>query len=181
MKADSSPILVTGAAGCIGAWTVACLALWTPLRLILLGSVAVCAATVAFVLLDDRSEQAVMALKTANEAARKALAERRIEVAHEQLAAAVVALDTLDRHNDPLAREIRQLHREATALRDVLPISPLQVVAEADAAHAGGRDEQWQHTFRAQYRNRWLIVDGPVQRQAVSIFWPRIIAGSCAG
>ncbi|MBL8850190.1 MAG: hypothetical protein JNG89_10925, partial [Planctomycetaceae bacterium] len=48
-------------------------------------------------------------------------------------------------------------------LRDVLPISPLQVVAEADEAQQAGRGEQWQSRFQTQYRNRWLIIDGPVQ------------------
>jgi len=146
-------------------WLLAFLALWTPLRLILLGSIAVCAATAAYVLLDSKSEQAVMDLKAANEAARKALEERRIDVAQEQLTVAVAALEKLDRHDDPLAREIRQLHREATAIRDTLPISPLQVVAEADAKQESGQGDQWQQTFRTQYRSRWVIIDGLVQRQ----------------
>ena len=147
----------------LGVWFMAFLALWTPLRLILLACVGICAATIAFVVFSDRSEQAVADLKAANEAARTALAERRIDEAHLQLAAAVKALDTLDRHDDPLAQELRQLLRETNAIRDVLPISPLQVVAEADEAQQNGRGEQWQSRFQTQYRNRWLIIDGPVQ------------------
>lgn len=150
----------------VQAWALAFLALWTPLRLILLGSLAVCGATVAYVMLGDRSEQAVLDLKVSNEAARKALGDRQIEAAHEHLSAAVAALDKLDRHSDPLALEIRQLHRETGAIRDALPISPLQIVAEADAAHESGQGDKWQQTFRTQYRNRWMIVDGLVQRQS---------------
>lgn len=151
----------------VHAWFVAFLALWTPLRLILLGCVVITAATIAFVKLSDRSEQAVMELKVANEAARKALEERKIDEAHLQLAVAVEALDTLKRHDDPLSREIRQLYRESTAMRDVLPISPLQVVAEAEDAQQSGHGAEWQGTFQTQYRNRWLIIDGPVQIETV--------------
>jgi len=147
-------------------WVLAFLALWTPLRLVMLGSVAVCGATAAYVLLSDRSEQTVAELKTANEAARKFLKDRQMVAAREQLAAAVVALDKLDRRDDALAREIRQLHREVGAISDALPISPLQVVVEADAAYEQGGGEKWQDTFRTQYRNRWMIMDGFVQRQS---------------
>ena len=73
----------------------------------------------------------------AAEAARKALQERQIAAAHEHLTVAVAALDKLQRRDDPLAREIRLLHRESTAIRDALPISPLQMVVEADTAQVG--------------------------------------------
>lgn len=145
-------------------WVLAFAAIWTPLRLILLGCVAICAATVLYVLSSDRSEQAVMDLKSANEAARKALTAHQIDDAARHLTAAVVALDRLDRHDDPLAREIRQLNREAIAIRDSLPVSPLQIVAEAETAHAAGQGEQWDATFRTQYRGRWMIIDGTVRR-----------------
>ncbi|MFO1095577.1 MAG: hypothetical protein U0992_20080 [Planctomycetaceae bacterium] len=145
-------------------WAQAFLALWTPLRLMMLGGIAVCVATVAYVMLVDWSEQTVVELKAANEAARKALQERQIAAAHEHLTAAVAALDKLERRDDPLAREIRLLHRESTAIRDALPISPLQMVVEADTHQQTGAGDQWQETFRAQYRNRWMIIDGLVQR-----------------
>jgi hypothetical protein len=106
-----------------------------------------------------------MDLKVANEEARKALDEHEIGTAAQHLAAAVAALDELKRHDDPLAREIRQLNREAIAIRDSLPVSPLQIVAEADAAHEAGQDAAWGETFRTQYRNRWMIVDGLASRQ----------------
>lgn len=139
-------------------------ALWTPLRLIVLGMVFVCAATLAYSLLSNRSEQAVMDLKVADEAARKAMAEGDVAGAQQQFSAAVAALDQLHRHDDPLSREIRQLHRETTALRNLLAVSPLQVAAAADAALQSGAAESWTSEFRTQYRNRWLIVHGPLQR-----------------
>lgn len=146
------------------AWLLAFLAIWTPLRLILLGCVGVCAATIAYTLLVDRSEQAVLDLKAANEAARDALAQGDVDAAYDHFSVAVLALDKLERRDDPLAREIRQLHRETTALREAMPISPLQVVSEADAAYEDGQGDQWQQRFRAQYRKRWLIVDAVVRQ-----------------
>lgn len=145
-------------------WIVAFAALWTPFRLILAGCLTVCALTVLFVLSSDWSEQAVMDLKVANEAARKALDEHEIATAAQHFTAAVVALDRLDRHDDPLSREIRQLNRETIAIRDSLPVSPLQIVAEAEEAHAAGEGAQWGERFRTQYGYRWVIVDGLVSR-----------------
>jgi hypothetical protein len=145
-------------------WLLAFLALWTPLRLVLAGCLVICGLTVLFVLSSDRSEQAVMDLKVANEAARTALDEHDIATAAQHLSAAVVALDRLERHDDPLSREIRQLNRETIAIRDSLPVSPLQIVAEAETAHGAGKDQQWAERFRAQYGHRWMIVDGLVSR-----------------
>lgn len=151
-------------------WLVAFLALWTPLRLILLACIAVCAATVAFVLLVDWSVQAGRDLKAANEAAREALADGQISRAYEELTIAVAALDQLDRDgpDDLLATELRQLHREARALRGALPISPLQVVLEADAAFESGKESEWQQRFDVQYRGTWLLVDAVVRPTSAS-------------
>jgi len=145
-------------------WFVAFAALWTPFRLILAVCLTVCALTVLFVLSSDQSEQAVMDLKVANEAGRKALEEHEVATAAQHFTAAVVALDRLDRHDDALSREIRQLNRETIAIRDSLPVSPLQIVAEAEAAHAAGEGPQWGERFRTQYGYRWVIVDGLVSR-----------------
>lgn len=136
------------------------LGFWTPFRLIVLGTVIICAVTAAFTLFSDRSEQAVIALTDANENAREAMAAGDFDAAQAEFAKAVALLDQLERTDDPLAREIRQLHRETSAIRDMVAVSPLDMVVDADAAFNSGKSAEWAETFKTRYRDRWLVIEG---------------------
>jgi hypothetical protein len=133
---------------------------WTPLRLVVLGIVVICGITAAVTLFSDRSEQAVIALTDANEKARAAMAAGDFVAAQSEFTKAVTLLDQLHREDDPLAREIRQLHRETSAIRDIVAMSPLDIVAEADAALLAGKTPQWADTFETRYKDRWIVVEG---------------------
>jgi hypothetical protein len=136
------------------------IALWTPLRLIVLGILIICGVTAAITLFSDRSEQAVIALTDANENARKAMAAGDFAAAQSEFTRAVELLNQLQRTDDPLALEIRQLHRETSAMRDIVSISLLDIVAEADAALQSGRTSEWADTFQTRYKDRWIVVEG---------------------
>lgn len=146
----------------VAAFIAGFIALWTPFRLIVLGVVVLCAITAAVTLLSDRSEEAVIALTTANENARTAMEAKDFELAQSEFARAVALLNELERHDDPLAREIRQLYQETTAIRDIVPIPLLDIVADADAALQSGRTAEWERTFQTRYRDRWLVMEGDV-------------------
>lgn len=144
----------------IAAFVAGFIALWTPLRLIVLGMVIVCGITAAVTLFSDRSEQAVIELTAANENARSAMEAGDFVTAQTEFAKAVALLDVLERRDDPLAREIRQLHRETSAIRDLVPLPLFDIVSDADAAHESGRGSEWTSTFQTRYQDRWIVVEG---------------------
>lgn len=144
----------------IAAYVRGFIGFWTPFRLIVLGIVILCAITAAATLMSDRSEQAVIALTAANENARAAMKAGEYGTAQTEFAKAVALLDQLKRTDDPLARDIRQLHRETSAIRDIVPISPLDIAAAADAAVEAGQTSEWATTFQTRYHNRWVVVEG---------------------
>lgn len=147
----------------IADWGRAFVGFWTPLRLIVLGIIVISAVTAAVTLMSDHSEQAVIELTAANESAREAMAAGDYAAAQQHFARAVTLLDRLERRDDPLAREIRQLHRETQAMRDIVSVPVFEIVAEADAAHESGELSNWlQAAFNTRYRDRWLVVEGPV-------------------
>ena len=144
----------------IAAYVRGFIGFWTPLRLVVLGTVVICAITAAVTLFSDRSEQAVIALTDANENAREAMAAGDFTAAQSEFTKAVALLDELQRTDDPLAREIRQLHRETSAIRDIVAVSPLDIVAEADTAVVEGKTPEWASTFETRYKDRWIVVEG---------------------
>lgn len=146
----------------VAAFITGFIALWTPFRLIVLGVVVLCAITAAVTLLSDRSETAVIALTSANENARTAMEAGDFVLAQSEFTRAVALLDELKRQDDPLAREIRQLHRETSAIRDIVAIPLLDIVMEADAALESRATAEWERTFQTRYRDRWLVLEGSV-------------------
>jgi len=139
---------------------------WTPLRLVAAGMMLVLAATLVWSFRTDNREQAIRDLKLAEEAAREALAEDDLESAHQNFSRAVAALDELERHDDPLAQEIRQLDRELTAIRDQAMASPLEIATEAERLADDSADD-WESQFRSRHEGRWVVIDGPFRRVQV--------------
>jgi hypothetical protein len=137
---------------------------WTPFRLVLLGILFAIGGTAWLTLHSGSQEDAIARLIEANQNARDALVEQDFSTAHDQFKVAVTALDLLDRRDDPLACEIRQLHRETAVIRDLLPSSVFDVVADADAAVAEGTRDAFDVDFRLRHRSRWIVLEGPVTR-----------------
>lgn len=139
---------------------------WKPFRLVVLGIVIVVIGTIWWSTTVDRTAQAVAELKVANEAGRTALAEGDIPAAYTEFTRAVSALDRLDRRSDPLAREIRQLQRETAAMNGIVPISPLEIIAETDRAYERNTDSE-ANALDPKYRGRWMVLDGVIRRGRV--------------
>ncbi len=159
----------TAAAG-LGLWhhvrtaAAALRAFWTPFRLVAAGIVVLIVATLAWTVRSRSQEQAIRDLKTADEAARQALAAHDFAAAQEPLARAVGALDELDRYDDPLAREIRQFHRETTALLRMCAVSPFELVQEADQVASDVSPSAWHDRFVTRYAGVWLVMEGAARR-----------------
>ncbi|REJ86737.1 MAG: hypothetical protein DWQ34_18205 [Planctomycetota bacterium] len=141
---------------------------WKPFRLVVLGIVIAVLGTVWWSTSMDRSAEAVRDLKVANEAGREALAGGDLPLAHSEFTRAVAALDLLKRTTDPLAREIRQLQRETAAMTGIVPISPLEIVAETDRAYDDKTADAETNALDARYRGRWMVLDGGIRRGAGS-------------
>lgn len=148
---------ITGAA-------MAVVRFWTPFRIVILCIILAVSGTAFLTFRSGSQEAAVIRLSESNDKAREALANGEIGAAQEQFAIAVEALDRLDRHADPLASEIRQLHRETTAMQDLLPSSLFEIAAEADEAFLHGSLEEFDAKFRLQHADRWIVLEGPVAR-----------------
>lgn len=141
---------------------------WTPFRIVLLCIVLAVGVTALLTMRSGANEAAIARLIQSDENARQALADGEIGLAREQFTAAVAALDQLDRHTDPLACEIRQLHRETIVMQELLAASVFDVAMEAEEALAAGELEEFRREFRIHHHNRWLVVEGPVARVARS-------------
>lgn len=159
----------TAAAG-VGLWkqlrtaAASIRAFWTPFRLIAAGIVLLITATLAWTVRSRSEEQALRDLKTADEAAREALAAQDYAAAHEPLEWAVEALDELHREDDPLALEIRQHYRETTALLHMSAVSPFELALEADQVVNDASPSAWRDRFAARYSGAWLVMEGFAHR-----------------
>lgn len=140
------------------------IAMWTPFRLIAAAMLLLAVATAAWTFRGRSHEQAILNLKEADEAARAALGVQDFPTAQIQLARAVGALDELDRRDDPLAREIRQLHRETTVLVQISANSPFEIAAEAENMTSQGSTAEWQRRFDERYARVWIVLEADVLR-----------------
>jgi hypothetical protein len=138
--------------------------IWTPFRLIAAAMLLLAVATAAWTFRSRSHEQAILDLKAADEAARAALAAQDFPTARTEFARAVAALDELDRRDDPLAREVRQLHRETTVLLQISAYSPFEIAAEAENMAAKGSPSEWQLRFRERYARVWIVLEADVRR-----------------
>ena len=137
---------------------------WSSFRLVLLGIFVVIGGTAFLTLRSGSQESAIARLIQSNQDARQALSNGDLAAANDQFQVAVAALDQLDRHTDTLACEIRQLHRETSVIRDLLPSSVFDVVTEAEDAFVQDELDEFDEQFRLLHRNRWIVLEGPVTR-----------------
>jgi hypothetical protein len=95
---------------------------------------------------------------------RSALADGDLEEAARFFQQAAQALDVLGR-DDPTSRGIRQQACETTAALRLCPKSLVDLVAEAAGTDAGRFGLSWADSFRASYRDTWLVWETMVSRR----------------
>jgi hypothetical protein len=154
-------------------WASAVRSFWTPFRLTVAAIALLIVATLAWTVRSRSHEQAIRDLKTADEAARTALAAGDFAAAQAPLARAVAALDALGRHDDPLARELRQSHRESTALLRISAVSPFELAVEAEHVVTEQSPSEWSERFAARYAGVWTVIEGSVRRSGSDPAGPR--------
>jgi hypothetical protein len=137
---------------------------WSPFRIVILCIVLAVGGTVFLTVRTGADEAALSRLKESDEQAREALADGDLAAAQEQFAVAVDALDQLGWVTKPLACEIRQFHRETTAMQDLLTASPFDVAADAEDAFVHGRLDEFDRQFQLHHAHRWIVLEGPVAR-----------------
>ncbi len=156
---------------------------WTPLKMTVVAISAVLVATFWWSIHHRRIEQAQRELNPAVEAGFTALERGDLETAHQELTRAVAALDVIGT-SDHYAAQVRQVHRETTALSNLLAVSLIEIVEEADALveqemarrkslpSKGEEDQElppldadWQHRFGGLYRGAWIVLEGPVEKK----------------
>jgi hypothetical protein len=174
VKRASSRAAQGAAAVGVGIWThlaaYVCgfIGMWTPFRLVAAAIVLFALATFAWTFRSRTQEQAIVDLKAADEAARVALVAQNFPAAQTELSRAVAALDALDRHQDPLAREIRQLYRETTVLQQISAYSPFEIATEAEEFVAQGSRAAWEQRFTERYARVWIVLEADARRTGSS-------------
>lgn len=129
----------------------------TPLRVAVVGMIAVIALSSWWVVRKRAQTLAVVTFAESVKAARTALSSEQFEVADEQFSRAVHSLDLLGR-DDREARQVRQQAREAAAASKLAPISLFDLLSEArQTQHMAGRD--WQRVVRLSYQGDWFLLE----------------------
>jgi hypothetical protein len=148
-------------------------AIFTPFRLLILLMAAIIAATVYWAAQSRTHEQAEIALKAASEKGFAALAEQDFSTAEREFQAASAALDVL-KLDDPRARIVRQMLREATAANGLLERPLTEIIADAQQAvsAAGGPNSprlatalaEWSEQFQRLYGGEWIVSEATLAR-----------------
>ena len=131
----------------------------TPVRLALLGTLAVVAGTAWWGLRRADERAARQTLVDAPPAAAAALDEGRFEDAAGRYAALAAALRTLGRGDTAPAKLAAQRARETAAAAGLASLSPLEIGRQAAAARTPQARTAWANAFDALYRGRWVVLD----------------------
>ncbi len=135
--------------------------LYSPFRLLVLVMLTVVVGTAWWGVHRSRLESAERTLREATERGDQALAEEDFPTASREFAAAVGALDQLQR-NDAAALAVRQKARESRAASQLLKVSLFELAGELSAAFDGG-DPGWATDFRSLYEDEWLVLETELQ------------------
>lgn len=159
------------------AWTDFDFARWrrkafSPLRLVLLGVVAVVAATAWWLIHLHNLEQAREVLASTPRLAEQALEEGDLAEAARRFVALRDAVDMLGRY-DRQAEVWRRSAEETVAAAELIPVSLHDIVAEAASVSARATGPSWSTTFSSSYRDGWVVIDAPVSRSAEAGVDPR--------
>jgi hypothetical protein len=134
--------------------------LFTPVRLVGCGILAVVVLTGYFVWRSQQKEKAAVTLHTHIEAGEAALRMGHFEEAATEYRQAAEAVDILGR-DDAESRVVRQKAKELNAIAHLSPLSLYELCEEARLAVTSG-DTSWGERFDRLYRDRWIIIDGDV-------------------
>lgn len=135
----------------------------TPLRLIVLGVMAILLLTTWWVWSVHAREQALLTLGRAVERGEQALAERDLATAAVEFRQAAEALDVLGRE-DAAAQRLRQLDRECEAATRLATASIPEMIEEAQRARENNPAADWRDRFRTAYGDRWVVLDTLLHR-----------------
>lgn len=129
----------------------------TPLRLAVVGMVAVISLAGWWVWHQRAISKAIETFAVTTKAGRSALAASEFDRADQQLRLAVAALDLLKR-DDREARQVRQQAREAAAANGLSMISLFELLGEArQTQKMAGND--WQKILKQSYLGDWFLFD----------------------
>lgn len=137
----------------------------TPLRVVVLGIVAVIAVTFWWMNHLRTQERAREVLTIAPRLGEEALQEGDLATAAQQFQRVRQAVDVLGR-DDPQSHRWRQQARETLAISELASASLHDILQEAAEMSAGRSAESWAEYFRTTYRNGWVLFDALVTRTA---------------
>jgi hypothetical protein len=137
--------------------------IFTPVRLVLAGVVAVVALTGWWMLHLRALDQAERTVVSASRLGEQSLANNDLAEAARQYRMVRTSLDLLGR-NDPPSRLLRQTADELMAAAELSRASLFDMLREAGESEGGRAGLSWTETFRLSYRNSWVVLDAPVTR-----------------
>ena len=139
------------------AWSFKPAQVFTPLRLIAVGMVAVVFLSGWWVVHRRALGQAVLTYAGASKAGRAALAAADFDTADKQLQQAVTAIDLLGR-SDRDSRQVRQLSREAAAARGLASSSLFELIGDARRAKQHS-PQDWASGLLSSHYGRWFLLE----------------------
>lgn len=144
-----------------GRMAARCTRTLTPFRLVVLSILVAIGITIAWAWHTRAMENAEETLRTAAEAGHAALAERHWATAHGHFETACAAMDRLGR-DDASGRAVRQMSRESEAAMNLMSVSLLDMVQEADKMSVAEGDSTWQSQFEDNYRGYWIVIQAGI-------------------
>jgi hypothetical protein len=141
--------------------------LFTPFRIILLLILGLGISTALWSIQQNRRAHAVITAKEQGELGLKAIGERNWTAARNAFEQATWAVDLLGR-DDLEANRYRQFFRETRAMTRMAGDSLFEMLDHAIDVTDHEGDEAWQREFRIRYRDKWMVIDGPVRLETVS-------------
>ena len=134
----------------------------TPLRLVVVGIVALLAATGVWQYRQSVRAQAERDFREYADRGDAALKEHDFAAAFEEYREAVAALDKLGR-DDEKSRRVRQMFRESRAASGLATKALADILAEV-RENSAVDPEGWQRQFQSDYAGRWFVLDTRIRR-----------------
>jgi hypothetical protein len=139
--------------------------IFRPVRLVLAGVAVVVGLTGWWIVHQRDRDAAERTIVSAVKLGEQALGDHDMVEAARQFQQVRAALDLLGR-TDHQARALRQTANEMTAAADLCRSSLFDVLHDAAESESGKSHVSWDETFRAGYRDEWVVIDALVSRSA---------------
>lgn len=145
----------------------------TPVRLVLLSVLCVMGGTAYWMVHTRAVQNAQIEIAAALKRGQEALSRKDFAAAADELDRACLALDVLGR-DDGQARAIRQQRREAQAACHLALKTLYELLDEASAQNSSAsQGKDWAETFRASYKDSWMVFEATVTRTNEPLPAPR--------